>query len=908
MVDYSYLLGVLGGSTGSISTGTTGTSAPAIRKQPTPPWTQAAADPPKPNELVRAALSARKLINEDGAKLDLAGASADYKKLFALYQGLDSLTALANRATAKGVAATELAALQKRFATGMQEVSGWLTSAGFDGLRVVEGTTAATSKTSATVRKDAALSTTAALFDANVGAANPVFDGQVRFDIRIGTSTGGQTIRIDLDEMGSTPRSLLSVIDFVNGKLEAAGVQTRLDRELVRGEARTVKAGTKTVTLPSGPDRYALAIRSASNETVSFQPVDISDAVYVTQGVGTAGGQQVLKFQADGGASPEAAARLGEDFWVDGRVSQTALPPGVAAVKASATGPDGSVWMVAELTAGVGGSVVKGQRDVSLLKLDSAGRVVVNQALGAAESASGFALNVGTDGRVAVAGSVTGALEPGQSGDAARVADSFVSVFAADGTEQWTQRRGAKAADEATSVGFGADGVVYVAGRAMSGIPGAASLGGWDGYLQTFKETQAHELAPIKPMAMEVQQFGTAGDDGVSAMTVNGADLYSAGEENGRLIVRRYTLDGEGRPTLAATRDLGGFAFGEVAGIAVSNGQVVVSGATRNDALDVATTLEAHHGGTDAFVAVIAGDLTATAGDRVTYVGGAGNDGAADVKVIDGKAWITGIADRAEGAKATDPTRSYLSRLDVATGAVEWRSEWSGTAGQASATTLTVARNGASVLDRLGLPQGEIAKASSQKLVDALGLRPGDRFTVSPEGGGRATTVTIDARDTLQTLARKIELASNRKLKVTVSSVTAADLKQGEAGQAIRAGAQQLTITARDGETGAVLTAGEPGRDALVGLGLSQGYIGKTTGTDVTKTYGLNLSQKLNLNDADAAKTAAARLGSAMTALRSAYRGLSPDAARAAAASGPVPEYLTSQLANYQAALQRLGG
>ena len=44
-----------------------------------------------------------------------------------------------------------------------------------------------------------------------------------------------------------------------------------------------------------------------------------------------------------------------------------------------------------------------------------------------------------------------------------------------------------------------------------------------------------------------------------------------------------------------------------------------------------------------------------------------------------------------------------------------------------------------------------------------------------------------------------------------------------------------------------------------------------------------------------------------MTAVRSAYRGLAPGANKPAI-TGTAPAYLTAQLANYQAALARLGG
>ena len=292
----------------------------------------------------------------------------------------------------------------------------------------------------------------------------------------------------------------------------------------------------------------------------------------------------------------------------------------------------------------------------------------------------------------------------------------------------------------------------------------------------------------------------------------------------------------------------------------------------------------------------------------MTWYGGAGDDTAADVKVHAGKVWITGVADRDPSADDEDPSKGYLVRIDPNTGAVEYEKTWSGDGDQARPMTLAVASGGASVLDRLGLPQGEIDQSDSKRLVDATSLRVGDRFYVSPADGGRSVSVTIAAKDTLATLARKIEIASNGKLKVTVASeggtVTG---KDGEI-TTTTGGFQRLSIMARDGKFGAVLSPGEAGRDALAGLGLSSGYIGASTGDDVRKTFGLDLAANLRLGDAASAKTAGERIQAAMKAVRDAYRSLDPAANASAGANGPVPAYLTNQLANYQAALARLGG
>jgi hypothetical protein len=906
VINSSYLLGLYGMTDWAASSGSaSGVGTPVRKAQPTAPWSSSY-NVPKPDELVRTAMAGRRIVDENAAQLDVSGASSDYRKLFALYQGLETLNALNNRAGTKGVGTTELALLAKRFSAGLEEVGTYVGATELNAVRLVQGTTSALSKSTGGVPRDNANSITGPIHEGSPDSVVAAFSGDVAFGITIRQLGVTTTVPIDLADMGSTPRTLTNVLQHINGKLEATGFNTRIGREQIKAEPRTINANGKTVTLPTGPDRWALVVRGDTTETLGFTAAQTSDAVYVVQGNGLTGGHQLLKFQSDGGTAPPVTEPgIGDTHWVEGRSVQTSLPPGIETVRASATGPDGSLWIVADVVPGTGNQPIKGERDVALMKYDSAGRLVASRALGAAATASGYAIAIDADGRVAVAGSVTGALDPGKSGDVATVADSFVTVFDANASELWTQRRGARAADEATSVGFGPNGTVYVAGRAQSAIPGGSAVGGWDGYVQAFSESQAYPSAPTVATAAGTAQFGTAADDGVEAITIDGSNLYSAGVEGGRMIVRQFALGAGGAPTLTATRDLGE-ASGEVAGLSVSGGRVILTGTTRNQALDVGTVNTAHSGGTDAFVAVLEPDLAASAADRLTYYGTVGDDTAADVKVQDGKVWVTGVSNRAEGAKDTDPTEGYLSRLDPLTGAVEWTRTWAGDGQQAAPMTLAVAAGGASVLDRLGLPTGEIQQSDSKKLTDATSLRAGDRFYVSPANGGRSVAVTIEARDTLQTLARKIEQASRNTLKVTVASEGAPGSSTGDMQTALRTGVQRLSIMARDGKAGAVLTAGESGRNALAGLGLSQGFIGISSGTGAVRTFGLDLPRTLSLAP-EAAKETGERLQAAMKAVRDAYRALAP-ASTKPKITGTAPAYLTAQIANYQAALSRLGG
>lgn len=899
MINNSYLLGLFGTSVDTSSTSGTTTTR---KTQPTAPW---ASDvkPTEANAIVRAALSGRRLINESAARLDVAGASSDYRKLFALYQGLSSLTAMANRADERGVATSEAALIKKRFDAGLLEVSGYLQTAGFSDLRMVQGVSTSTAKTTAGVAKDGTRIVTGPVHEGSLTSPVAGFAGEVKFDITISTIGGDKVVSIDLADMGDETRTLDNVVAHINGKLEAAEVATRFGRENITGAPRTIKAGTKTITLPARADQWALVVQGTNVESVRLSAPQTSDAVYVVQASGATGGSELLKFQSDAGTAPEPPEAVGQTGWVAGRVAQTALPSGVETVRASAVAADGSLWMVVDVEPATGEQPVKGQRDVALMKFDPSGRLVATRMLGAADTASGYALAIADDGRVAVAGSVTGALEPGVRVVDGELSDSFVTVFDGTGNELWTQRRGARAADEATAVSFGADGNVYVAGRSRSGMPGAVGLGGWDGYLQGFTVTQAHSLAPMIASPVSISQFGTAGDDSVRAMTVDGTSIYTAGVESGRVVLRHYTPNVDGAPSLAGVRDLGA-ASGDVTGIAVSGGRVILTGMTQNTALDVGTVTTAHSGGTDAYVAVLSTDLTASAADRLTYLGGAGDDSVTDMKVHDGKVWITGIADRPSGAAEEDPRQGYLTRLDPLSGAVEWTRTWAGAGQQAAPLTLAVASDGASVLDRLGLPQGLVATEDSKLLTTVTALRPGDRFYVSPADGSRGRAVTIDAKDTLQTLARKIEQAGFGQLAVTV---TTDSLKLGGSVGPTGGLLQRLSITTKNGRVGAVLSRGEPGRDALAGLGLSPGIVAPRSGTGDIKTFAMALPQTLSISGTEQIKSTIAALNSAMSVVRSAYRGLAP-ASTKPVITGEAPAYLTAQIANYQAALARLGG
>ena len=912
---YQAKLTGLGGASNAVA------GAAPTRFAPTAPWS-AQAKPADTSALLKTALQGGKLIDEGAATLDLAGASSDYRKLFALYQGLGALSALAERANTKNLSSFESSRILSAFTRGMAEVSNYVDTARLDNARLGFAEVSDTARAKIGIARGKSEYVTAPLVTGVADTAVPAFQGDVRFNIGIQKINTSLTIQIDLAEMGAQTRTLPNVINHINSKLEAAGVTTRFAQERIPGAERSFQSGGRTIKLAASPDQWAMKVKTDITEKVSFQALDTAPAVYLTQKVGdpdpdgkpdTNDGVQVnqlLKFQTEVGAVAAPPQPAGEGNWVEGRVFAKPLEGKIETVRASQVGPDGSVYVLADVTGDAGGQSIKGERDVALMKYDSAGKLIYTRVLGASEEARGLALAVSADGKVAVAGAVTGGLNgavngPLNSGAAAALAensDSFVTVFNDKGEELWTARRGARLQDEASQIAFGANGNVYVAGRSRSTMPGAAALGGWDSYVQGFGVNARGE-----PQSLFTQSFGTAADDRPAGLVVDGAALVTASVEDGRAVVRRFDISG-GAPVQTAQRDLGDLQGGRITGLALNGGQVVIAGSTQNAALNAGNVTRAHAGGVDAFAAQISSSLAATPTDAIAYYGGAGDDEAAGMAVSNGQVWITGKAGGAlPNLASMGEADGFLARLNVAAGTIDWAQQFTGKDGHASPGSIAVAQQGASVLDRLGLPTGELAFAGSAKLTAVSALRAGDQFNITANGG-RPRAITIAVDETLESLMLKIRRATGFQVKVDT---------------AVTEGVRRLQIKPLNDRSVIELSPAAQGQDALSILGLKEGVIraskledGKTVSADgQANFYGLGLHSGINLSSPEQIRHAISELTQAQGVIRRIYSDLrdaatpkSVLAQREAANSGPAPAYMTNRIANYQAALNRLTG
>ena len=968
-------------SSGTSTLGPTKTTSPTGQADaPDAPWLGTTSMPDE-SALVQKVMAGQNFINSNAVTSNVNGASPDYTKLFTLYQGLNALEGIATAAQAKNVSANQLAEYQRRFTEGMSEVDTYINSTKYDHVALTEGALTSDLRNTVGAAENNTTYIGQNIATGSVSSDVKAFDGDVQFSMsvkRIGTAQP-IVVNFNLADMGDETRSMSNVVTYMNDQLKAAGVSTRMAVNRTPATPTTTTVNGVTTTLSAGTDTFGLEVKGSSAETVTFGAPDTATSVYVVQTTGDptkklttstssssttsttsssttpANGtdvtSQVMKFQTGdvtSGTAPAAAVgKPGDTYWTAGESEQIQLPTSLAniastttgstttksltGVRASAAGPDGSLYVLADVNAATDGQTIKGTQDVALMKYDSAGNLVYTRTLGASDTASASAIAVSADGKVAITGSVTGALDVAStttakdgtvtttsagnlSGADATTSDSFVQVFDANGVPQWTQRFGSSNLDQATTVTFGADDSVYVGGKTMATMSGATAnggtgeQGGWDAYVAGFSATGKSTF---------MQQTGTANTDSTSQVAVSGTTMYVASLQNNTTVLSSYDIS-SGKPTLIASRDLGGLGGGSLSGISVSNGQVYLGGSAGSDKLlsGTANVTAAYSGSYDAFALSVNADLTKTSNDTIAYYGGAGSEKNAQVQFANGVAYMSGQTTGAiTGTTQTGKGDAYLASINVATGQVLSQTRYSGTDGLVSPDSIAVSAGSSSVLDKLGLPTGTVLQTDSPDIVANSSVRTGDQFYMVDPGTGEKKTITIDATDTMKTLADKIQRASGYQLTVTTTTVP------GTNGQPMRQG---LDIKPANGSSSMEFLAGPAGKDALSGLGLSAGLVTSQAGqimdpttanyTSSQKPMGLSFNTALNLNSTTNIAAAIASLQTTMQKVQSVYTYLTngdPQPSKSTTgsnASSAPPTYLTNEIANYQAALQRLTG
>lgn len=975
-IDTSVLLAYYQSRSGATLTGLgsgAGSTAKTV-KTPTPPWS-ADSGVARASALVTGALAGKAFINEGAAQLDVAGSSPDYRKLFALYQGLNTLYGLAEQASKKGVSDTEVARLQTTFDKGLAQVSSYVSGLKLAQIRLTDGAAMISDQTSVGVARPTTTYTTGTLFTGEHSDLPPQFQGDVAIKVDVKKLGVTKTVSIDLGGMQSTPRTFGNVVAYMNQQMTDQGVATRFAMQRTAAQPRTITVGDQKVTLPAVGDAFSLQVLGDSAEQVTFSAAVNAPSVYLT----TKGGNPDPDKDAATNDAVYSSTLTKTDLSGLGaegsQVFSHKLDDNIVDVRASKTGADGSLYVLADVKGAIGGQALQGSQDVALQKYDSAGNLLYSRTLGAADQASGLALAIGADGKVAVAGSVTGALAgavngPLNSAPGSDKTDSFVTLYDANGDEVWTQRRGAQENDEAQAVAIGDDGVVYVAGRTQSGLPsggGAVSPGGlvpdYDSYLMAVSAD-----ANGAPKTLFTRQFGGAGADSVSGLAVSNGQVVVAGMEDKNAVLRSFDVAATGTTVTrttsngvltvqtdtfsggantgsttqtynlplnpdgstpkdgvtsksyiasatvvdGATRDLGDLQGGSLAGIAFDGGDLYLGGTTRNASLGVGGSNNGYSGGLDAFAARVSFDLTDSSDDSLAYVGAAGDEKVTGMAEADGQVWLVGKASSDFPAgSAISAQDGFLAGVDMDSGALVSARRLTGRDGYFDGAGIAIDPSGASDLDAFGLPKGTMTFGdASQLLTSATSVRAGDTFQVRNKEGGTYKTITIDSGETLTSLATKISSATGFSAKVQVLSLGSS---------------KKLQISPANPNASIEIGPGKAGADALGALGLSAGVIRQTSIDSRGKTvsadgggavFGLNLATSYDLSDKAALKTAMDGLMASIGVVQRGYSELNSLAnpikattpTGAGKTGGTVPTYLSNEIANYQAALRRLGG
>ena len=330
--------------------------------------------------------------------------------------------------------------------------------------------------------------------------------------------------------------------------------------------------------------------------------------------------------------------------------------------------PDGSVYMLADVTKSVEGQAIQGTQDVALLKYDSAGHLIYTRTPGATEQrvgpgARGLVDRPGGGRRLghrrAEWRDRTARSIPTRPAKADQT-DSFVTLYDASGNEIWTERRGATLQDQASQVAFSADGkTVYVAGQAQGSMPGSA-VG--PQAATTAISRPSRPRRPARRTPPSPSPSARAGQDTPKGMVVDGNTLFTASVESGHAVLRNYDIS-SGTPVLSNTRDLGDLQGGS---ISRPGAERRPARGGRHDhqsgALAPGRSRWRRRAATDAFAAQVDESLNPTAGDAIAYYGGAGNDRATALAVSNGQVWIGGQAGTDLPGQAPVGTQGRLHR------------------------------------------------------------------------------------------------------------------------------------------------------------------------------------------------------------------------------------------------------
>ncbi len=835
-------------------------------KVATAPWqeTQTAEEDTSLSAVQQRVFQNTPFIDENDALFDRDDLDNDSKALFAAYKAIRRLNEIATYAqTRQGTAQSVL--LDKIFQKGVDELEKFLATTKLDTLSLTLGELQDSMQSTVVLPiESSAPHFVGATILENRDDPIPGLSASDSFTIEAVGSDGTQrSATITLGDISADPNDYTvdAVPTYVNQQLLDAGISSQFQVE------RTSET------------QYGFRMILGYNETVTLtaDPATEDSAVFLAgrRGSGVLGSGFVTKLQDLYSSNPT------QPYY-----EQIDSSDAADTASGIAVGPDGSTYVVGTTAGDLGvQGVDPANNDVFLGKYDPAGNLVWTERLGAPTDGAGYGVAVDADGNVVVTGQVRGTLTTTATGGNL---DTFVSKFDSTGQELWTRQAGPFADDAGLSISVDETGNIFVAGYARSALDNTQSYGG--GLDATLIKLDSSGTLIYN------RNFGDSGDEQHTAIKASGGNVYLAGMDSGVGFVRRYADGTATAQNWETTFPVD--ANGKVSGIDLdASGDVYVTGTTSNASL-FSTPVNAHQGGTDAFVAKLSGaDGSVSYG---TYIGTTADDQgfAISLDPASQELYLTGeTAGTLAGETNSGVNDAFVVKLD-GTGAESWRHQFGGGFDQRG-TSIAFVSTGTNVLTRLGLPNGEIMPDVSETVTSATTARPGQYFYISVDGGPQ-TRIEIEDDSSFGFLAFRMRGAIGTTAGVARFTKDSID-------------GRYLEIIANPGHT-IEITAGRGDQNALPVLGLTAGRLfgGPTEEEEEAEDYvetefGLGFTADINVKKESAALDAVTLLENAELTVKKAYRLLTqgPDE-DFTKSQGVASEYLTNKIADYQAALDRL--
>ena len=245
--------------------------------------------------------------------------------------------------------------------------------------------------------------------------------------------------------------------------------------------------------------------------------------------------------------------------------------------------------------------------------------------------------------------------------------DAFVTKINTTGTGLvWSTYIGGAGSDSADDLVLDGSGTVYLTGQAASGFPTTA--GAYDSTVGGTFDGHATKLNSTGTSLLYATVFGGSGIDKGTAIAITDATtLYVAGDTpstefpttagaydtsfggNDDMFALKLDLTQTGSAQLKYSTFIGGSLYDRVNGLAVdSDGRAHIAGWTQSTGLATAGAYDTTLGGSsDGVLAILSADGTTM--EELTYLGGAIDESAEDVRLSGGSIYLTGNTSSSTG-------------------------------------------------------------------------------------------------------------------------------------------------------------------------------------------------------------------------------------------------------------------